>query len=210
MKGRGRIFEDFRSVHLGPLRLLTPSTKTASYFPMASDCSRKTLTRASVKAPRRPSCLTMSISGIGSTWHFYAVTYATQPHQQGCAFQMLQWRKWGENHKTGGKGKKNLLQFRVCQLGPAWGCVILWPRVITNSAPGSLGHQKWCGQGNSPSAGEADIWCEEEDNMRLIEGLMRKPLGQTLSAAGWPLWPMILSALGTNLVRARETLLHFL
>lgn len=63
----------------------------------------------------------------------------------------------------------------------------LGPTVVTNCALGFLGHQRWNGEGDSPSAGKTDIWCEEGNGMRLIEGLMGKPLGQTLTAPRLPL-----------------------
>lgn len=36
--------------------------------------------------------------------------------------------------------------------------VRLAPTVITNCASGFPGHQRWYGEGDSPSAGKADIW----------------------------------------------------
>ena len=61
------------------------------------------------------------------------------------------------------------------------------PTVITNCTLGSVGHQRWYGEGDSPSVGKADIWCEERGGMRLIEGLLRKLLAQTLTALSLPL-----------------------
>lgn len=50
----------------------------------------------------------------------------------------------------------------------------LGPTVVTNCALGFEGHQRWCGEGDSRSAGKARMWCEK-GSMRLLQGLIWKP-----------------------------------